>query len=185
MKDETKKPKVLSPVNQKVVSEEKTITLPSQKQETVNPSQGNILIVNERKLNIRLAPSLDAKILGYLVRGDAVTVIDEKDGWVKFQYGQIIGWSKRGFFIESADVSQKKELSSTPQIAPKNAGTDLYFVNSPRLNIRVSASVEAKTERHLVGGQNVTLLQIQGKWAQIQTEDGYVGWVALRYLTKR
>ncbi len=56
-----------------------------------------ILEVNQPRVNIRLSPTTASKIIGELKRGDQVRPISIRDGWIEFQFGDIIGWTKRGF----------------------------------------------------------------------------------------
>jgi hypothetical protein len=56
-----------------------------------------ILEVDSPRLNMRLAPTLDAKIIGELKRWDIIEPIWTKDNWVRLQMGTLIGWVKRGF----------------------------------------------------------------------------------------
>ncbi len=58
-----------------------------------------LLEVNERRVNIRLAPTTDARIIGELKRGDQVQYLSVRDSWIEFQFGDIIGWTKRVFLI--------------------------------------------------------------------------------------
>lgn len=51
--------------------------------------------VNQPRVNIRIAPSLDAKILGYLTRREVIKALSEKNGWVEFQLGTLTGWVKK------------------------------------------------------------------------------------------
>ncbi len=53
------------------------------------------LEVSKVRVNIRLAPATDAKIIGELKRGDQVQPLRMRDGWIEFQFGDIIGWTKR------------------------------------------------------------------------------------------
>ena len=59
-----------------------------------------ILEVSKVRVNIRLAPATDAKIIGELKRGDQVQPLRMRDGWIEFQFGDIIGWTKRGFLSD-------------------------------------------------------------------------------------
>lgn len=56
-----------------------------------------LLEVSQPRVNIRLAPTTDARIIGELKRGDQVKPLRTRDGWIEFQFGDIIGWTKRGF----------------------------------------------------------------------------------------
>lgn len=59
-----------------------------------------ILEVNQPRVNIRLAPTTASKIIGELKRGDQVQPLSMRDGWIEFQFGDIIGWTKRGFLSD-------------------------------------------------------------------------------------
>ncbi len=56
---------------------------------------GGLYSVNQPRVNIRIAPSLDAKILGYLTRREVIKALSEKNGWVEFQLGTLTGWVKK------------------------------------------------------------------------------------------
>ncbi len=49
----------------------------------VTASEGDLYIVNTTELNMRIAPSNEAKIVGQLEYGSKLTVFAEDDGWGK------------------------------------------------------------------------------------------------------
>ncbi len=148
------------------------------------------LVANQPKINIRLAPSLDAKILGYLVRWDKIQVLSIQDGWIQFQYQKIIGWSKAGFFAPvenntSSIVSETSTNISTISPVKQDSSNERYFANVPKVNLRPSPNDTHKPIGYLVGWQNIKLIRILWAWSQVQTEEGNIGWVYSKYLTKR
>jgi len=143
------------------------------------------MILNTAKTAIFGTPSTKGKFLGYLVRGNSVTVISTQEGWIQFTFGGITGWSKASVFAPTDIVTSMtlpEKVSKTPVRDKKG---DTYYAAAPRVNIRVSASATSQSTRHLTGGENVTVLRNLGSWAQIQTSDGYTGWVAARYIAPR
>lgn len=49
-----------------------------------------LLEVDEIRVNIRLAPTTDARIIGELKRGDQVQYLRMRGDWLEFQFGDII-----------------------------------------------------------------------------------------------
>jgi SH3-like domain-containing protein len=142
------------------------------------------MILNTAKTAIFTTPSARAKFLGYLIRGNSVTILAEKDGWIQFTINGITGWSKSSVFVPGANTVSISQNPVNPPVEVNNL-KNRYYATAPRVNIRVSANATSQSTRHLTGGENVTLLSNLGSWAQIQTSDGYTGWVAARYIAPR
>jgi hypothetical protein len=52
--------------------------------------------VTASRLNLRESPGTDARVLASLVRGDILTRLDEREGWLKVQTGAgLVGWVSR------------------------------------------------------------------------------------------
>ncbi|MFC3886171.1 SH3 domain-containing protein [Bacillus songklensis] len=135
--------------------------------------------ITANTLNVRSNPSMDGLVLGKLVKNNKVEIIDEKNGWSKITYQHKEGW------ISSTYV--QKESAKTPRIGTaqpsgQKTGTTA-IVKASNLNVRSTAGTSGKVVASLPKNTKISILSIQGNWAQIKTANNQIGWVAKQYLT--
>lgn len=122
-------------------------------------------------LNLREEPSMKGKIITSYKPGTQVTVL---------QKGQI--WSR-------VSVEGKEGFMATQylnvHISTSSAGK-IALVNNPKdtqvLNLRQSASLDAKVLAYYRNGAKVTILESGSTWHKVQTEDGKVGYMMAKFL---
>ncbi len=69
-------------------------------------------VVRVARLNVRAQPSLEAKILGTLARGDRITVLDRKSGWLKITFDGGLGflYADKDYVEMAAPVQNRDRL---------------------------------------------------------------------------
>lgn len=82
-------------------------------------SAGSRYIVTASLLNVRSEPSLNATIIGRLVRGDQVEKMEEDDGWFRIRAGRLAGWVYAEY-LKPAD----EDSGADDVFAPDAATTD-------------------------------------------------------------
>lgn len=125
-------------------------------------------------LNLREGASTSTASIGKLVRGTAVTVYSEENGWAKVKAA-----GKEGY------VSTKYLTASNPASAAQKAQAVTKYVNvnpGSRLILRQQPSTSAAEMDRLAYGSKVTVYSEANGWAKVKAS-GKEGYVSSQFLS--
>jgi len=124
-------------------------------------------------LNLREEPDADSAILTSVKNGGSVTVLQKGSNWCRVSVDGVEGFMSAKYLRFGAQSAQP----STGKVA---------VVSNPRdtqvLNLRQSASLDAKVLDYYRNGVKVTILKAGDTWHKVQVEDGKIGYMMARYL---
>ena len=124
-------------------------------------------------LNLREEPAADGKIITSVKNGAQVTVTQKGIDWCRVSVD-----GQEGFM-------SAKYLTFGSQSASPSAGKTAV-VSNPRdtqvLNLRQTASLDAKVIDYYRNGVKVTILTAGETWHKVQVEDGKIGYMMAKYL---
>ena len=125
-------------------------------------------------LNLREEPSTEGTIITSIKNGSEVVVLQKGTNWSRVSVG-----THEGFMS-----TQYLHFGNVPAQQP--ATGKIAVVNNPRdtqvLNLRQSASLDAKVLDYYRNGVKVTILKAGSTWHKVQVEDGKVGYMMAKYL---
>lgn len=125
-------------------------------------------------LNFREEPSTKGHIIASYKPGTRVTVLQKSGEWSRVRVENMEGFMATRF------------LSFTAQSAPAAPGGKIALVNNPKdtqvLNLRQTASLDAKVLNHYRNGVKVTILKAGDTWHKVQVEDGKIGYMMAKFL---
>ncbi|WP_379970907.1 SH3 domain-containing protein [Ectobacillus sp. sgz5001026] len=127
-------------------------------------------IVTTLHLNVRSAPSTTSTILGTLVQGQSVSIVNQNNGWAKISFNG-----------KDAYISLDYVRLASPAAPSAPAQTQAATVNADKLNVRSSASTSSSILGSLVQGQSVSVLSSSNGWAKISF-NGKDAFVSLAFL---
>lgn len=162
----------------------------------------NIATVNEEQVNIRTAPSAESTVIGSLVKGDQVEIVDEQT-LMRMSWGKILepetGWIPMdmidlpGGFVaptepedpdETTPEETKPEETKPEETKPNDTqgnGNDTVIakgiVTASELNIRDSASTAGNRVGAYTTGARVEILEKKDGWGRTDK-----GWISLTYV---
>lgn len=162
----------------------------------------NIATVNEEQVNIRTAPSAESTVIGSLVKGDQVEIVDEQT-LMGMSWGKILepetGWIPMdmidlpGGFVaptepeepdETTPDETKPEETKPEETKPNDTqgnGNDTVIVKgivtASELNIRDSASTDGNRVGAYTTGARVEILEKKDGWGRTDK-----GWISLTYV---
>lgn len=126
-------------------------------------------------LNLREEPSLHGAILTSAKNGSTVTVLQKGDTWCRVKVGDQEGFMASKFLRFAA-----ASTVTTP------ASGKVAVVNNPKatqvLNLRETASLDARVLAYYRNGTKVTILKSGTTWHKVQVEDGRMGYMMAKYL---
>lgn len=124
-------------------------------------------------LNLRETASADARVVLGIPQGTVLAVMSHENGWVKVSYGGAVGYVMDRFLTFTEDAPA--------EAPPSQAGTALVSTGNGGLNLRETASADAKVLLSIPDGSQVELLQAGDAWCQVRYS-GTSGYVMTRFL---
>lgn len=130
-------------------------------------------------LNLREAPSTDARILRTLPRLGLVTVYESSGAWSRVSYQDVMGYVQTQFLT----TDNPNQPTATPGPTLPASGVSAW-VSTPSggLNLRASASLLGQLLRVIPQHAQVTVYTQNGEWVQVDYQ-GTMGYVQAKYLT--
>lgn len=130
------------------------------------------ICIADSYLNIREEATTDSKILGKLYKNNAAHILETKNDWLYIESGNVKGYVKADYVKSGLD---KKKLSKY--------GTSTALVKCDGLNVRESASTDAKRVDVIYNGEKYPILKHEDEWVKIKIEDDNVeGFVKLEFV---
>ena len=125
-------------------------------------------------LNLREEPSTKGAIITSVKNGQTVTVLQKGAEWCR-----VLVNGEEGFM-------SAKYLRFGSQSAGSSATGKIAVVNNPKdtqvLNLRQSASLDAKVLDYYRNGVQVNILKAGTTWHKVQVEDGKIGYMMAKFL---
>lgn len=128
-------------------------------------------------LNLREEPSLSGKLITSYKPGTKVTVLQKGATWSRVRVDGKEGFMSTQYLNFGG--------TSTPS-TPATPSGKVAIVNNPKdtqvLNLRQTASLDAKVLAYYRNGTKVTILKAGTTWHKVQVEDGKIGYMMVKYL---
>ena len=125
-------------------------------------------------LNLREEPDTEGTIITSVKNGETVTVLQKGADWCRVSVN-----GQEGF------MSARYLRFASPSAGSALNGK-IALVNNPKdtqvLNLRQSASLEAKVLDYYRNGVEVTILSAGSTWHKVQVEDGKIGYMMAKFL---
>lgn len=132
-------------------------------------------------LNMREEPSLSGAIITSYKPGTKITVLQKGISWSRVKMDGREGFMSTTYLNFGGSSSGSGSGSESTALAGKVA-----VVNNPKstqvLNLRDSASLDARVVDYYRNGVKVTILSGNNTWYRVQVEDGKVGYMMAKYL---
>ncbi len=121
-------------------------------------------------LNVRESPDTQAQLAGYLYADCGGTILERKDGWTKFESGELVGWASDEYLLFGGEA----------RAAAENAGRTVAKTITGSLRIRKAPSLDAGVYDLLEEGAEYEVVDEK----QLAFSDGMTvtdDWVAVDY----
>lgn len=123
------------------------------------------------KLNVRQSPNTSSKIVGKLVKGNAVVIKSKSGNWAKVTSGNVSGYVCTDYLaIGKAGYSYYDKYA-----------TEYVKVTTTTLRVRKSNSTKSSILTNVKRGQSFKVLSTKKDWAKIKA-NGKTGWVSMDYV---
>lgn len=124
------------------------------------------------KLRIRKTASTSARIIGYMNKKTAATILSKGKEWTKIQSGTIIGYIKNDYYVSGSRVPSQAKKAGLQQNVTLNAN----------MNVRASQSTSSKRIGGASKGSSYLLKKEYKEWASIYY-GSKTGYLKKEYLT--
>ena len=151
---------------------------PSEPTTPETPSETTTATVNADVLNVRSGKGTDTSIIGTLLNGETVTVLDNSDaGWVKIRTASGLEGYVAREYLTGAETPSEPTTPETP------SETTTATVNADVLNVRSGKGTDTSIIGTLQNGETVTVLDnSDATWVKIKTSSSLEGYVHRDYL---
>ncbi|WP_419956069.1 SH3 domain-containing protein [Neobacillus niacini] len=129
---------------------------------------------NTDQLRVRSGPGTNFRIIGYLNKGQAVSVTDDNENWVKIAAGFEEGWVAR----EYLDFNNKSTTTSKEENNKKSIDTG--FVTDT-LNVRNEPSTTGSIIGKLAKGTSISIYSKKNNWIEIKYSN-QSAWISADYV---
>lgn len=124
-------------------------------------------------LNVRKNATTNSGILGTLLNGAQVEIVETLNGWYKIKYGNSYG------YVSSSYISMTQSSGNNGVIGNQTA---YIKTNGSSLNVRKSASTSSTILGSLSNGSQISIVETLSGWYKIKYGSGY-GYVSSSYVT--
>ncbi|PEF50493.1 MULTISPECIES: SH3 domain-containing protein [Bacillus cereus group] len=168
-----------------------TSSLPESLQ-TESVQKNGTYIVDAAVLRVRTGPANYHPVIGGVLKGQNLQVVDIENGWYKIKYNNRTGYVSGEFmkFVKGAPTQEqtqeqeKQEVVQQPaQEQEKQEPIQNYYVKSSSLNVRSGAGMNYEVIGVVDPNQKVQVIGQQGGWYKINY-NGKIGFVGMNYLSK-
>ena len=151
---------------------------PSEPTTPETPSEPTTATVNADVLNVRSGKGTDTSIIGTLLNGETVTILDNSDaGWVKIRTASGLEGYVAREYLTGAETPSEPTTPETP------SETTTATVNADVLNVRSGKGTDTSIIGTLQNRETVTVLDnSDATWVKIKTSSGLEGYVHRDYL---
>ncbi|XJZ26335.1 SH3 domain-containing protein [Bacillota bacterium Lsc_1132] len=132
-------------------------------------SKPNAAVSSTGNLRVRSGPGTTFQIIGYLNKGQSVSVLEKNENWVKISDSFGEGWVASAYLNMKNDQTSQSNLSST--------GT----INSNNVNVRSDASASSKILGKLSKGKTIDVLSQKGDWLEFRLA-GQQAWISSQFV---
>lgn len=140
-----------------------------------------VCYVTATKLNVRREPTTEGELLGQLVYGTAVEVLETANGWCRIDYNGAPA------YVSATYLSIQKPPSTTtttaaPTAAPTLAANTTVYVTANKLNVRRKPAVDGPLMGQILYGTEVVSLETVDGWCRIEYQ-GETAYISMDYVS--
>jgi N-acetylmuramoyl-L-alanine amidase len=136
---------------------------------------GTFAQANTNQLRIRSGPGTNFKIIGYLNKGQKVSIMDKNENWIKISSNFGAGW------VSSQFLTIQNEQASSSKTSDKQNEVKTGIVTTDHLNVRNSSSLSGSILGKLSKGSVVQIYSQKNSWIEIRFSN-QKGWVSSQYI---
>ena len=131
-------------------------------------------IVSAQQLYIRSEGSTNGDIKGSYAKGDAVTILETKNGWGRTNKG----WISMQYVTTDGSNTNNNDTDDDKTTTTTTDGT-AYFITGSELNIRSTASINGDIKGQYKAGDRVIVTETKDGWGKTDK-----GWISMTYAYK-
>jgi N-acetylmuramoyl-L-alanine amidase len=129
-------------------------------------------VANQDQLRVRTGPGTSFRIIGFLNKGQAVTVLENNENWVKISSTFGEGWVAKQYVDMNSSVNE--DSSGTNKVSSG-------IVTGDTLNVRKEPNTNSTAVGKLTKGMNVSVYSQQNNWYEIRFSN-QKAWVSSEFI---
>ncbi|MFZ7945519.1 SH3 domain-containing protein [Neobacillus sp. 19] len=154
------------------------VTKEDEPKAALSTSTGNnntLAKANTDQLRVRSGPGTSFQIVGFLTKGQEVTILDQNENWYKISSTFGEGWAIRDFL----EIKTVKQEDKKPNPSSTSIGTGV--VTGDTLNIRKEPAASSAIIGKLTKGTSITIYSKQNNWVEIGFSN-LKGWASSAFI---
>jgi N-acetylmuramoyl-L-alanine amidase len=141
--------------------------------------KASIAVANQDQLRVRTGPGTSFRIIGFLNKGQAVTVLDNNENWIKVSSTFGEGWVAKQYIDIKTSVKEDN-LSISNGTNKASSG----IVIGDTLNVRKEPTTTSSVMGKLAKGTTVTIYSKQNNWYEIRFSNQHA-WVSSEFINNQ
>ena len=152
---------------------------------------GPSAVVTAPSLNVRMKPSMSARVLQVVPRGTSLSVLGKSHGWYKVSLPDgTVGWAVASYMRLSGSPSTTGTTGNPSAPArqgypSRNRTLGTVAVSANGLMVHSGPSASAPVITTAYRGQRLPVLAKRYGWLKIRMPSGIVGWISAAYTSAR
>ncbi len=141
--------------------------------EAENKKEESTLVISNvnNSLNVRAEGNAEAEIVGKMYQYCGGTILEQENGWTKFQSGDLIGWASDEYLLFDEEAEAKaEEIGELEVIAVADA-----------LRVRTEPTLDSKIAGVIPNGEILDGIEIFDEWVGVSYDDNE-RYVSLEYV---
>ena len=124
-------------------------------------------------LNVRASGDQEGEVVGKIYHNGSLEILDvDADGWYHIRSGNVEGYVAGQYVATGEEASEIAE----------NSGYTTAEVGAEVLNMRLDPSTDSEVVGSVTESEKIEVVEDQGDWVKIVTEDGVYGYVSADYV---
>jgi N-acetylmuramoyl-L-alanine amidase len=137
-------------------------------------TESSLAFANTSQLRVRSGPGTSFQIIGYLNKGQKVTILDSNENWIKISSSFGSGWVSNQFL----DIQPPQTIPSTSNTNQKGK---TGIVMGDNLNVRTEPTLSGSIIGKLLKGMTVNVYSQKGNWVEIRFSNKKA-WVSSQFI---
>src|SRR5690625_1371413 len=118
----------------------------------INADSGEMFVVGTESLEMKSAPEQDSNTLGYLVRGDNITIFEEKNGWGKSYFNGEEIWVALYFLFPAENEKVENKENESDEKEEPALSNPITFIDENGEEFSISTEWKNVKDNRLMSG---------------------------------
>jgi uncharacterized protein YgiM (DUF1202 family) len=146
-------------------------------------------VVTGSVVNVRSGAGTSYSVIGSVIKGDSVVVLETLNGWYKIRFGSETGYISSNYVSIEPTEPEPEEPEEPEQPEPETPEPEtpepetLAVVTGSVVNVRSGAGTSYSVIGSVRKGESVVVLETLSGWYKIRLKSGQTGYISSNYVS--